>query len=263
MAVYIEQQTSRAAGWSRATAYFSAVLFVTAALSHRFNLLETPGFISVLGLVGTLAVFALLLAAIAFRRVWNHGDLGGRDVAKGVAVALFVLAPFAVSGYRAYVHPGLSDISTDTLDPPRFARAALGRGQGMNPIVPIGREEAKIQAENYPEVTGRRYDVPTERVLSSVLALVQSRGWRVYEAPRETLGNPEITIEALAKTALLAFPCDIAIRVTDEGNSTYVDMRSTSRFGRHDLGDNAARIVTVLDELDAGIAAQAGAIPVE
>jgi hypothetical protein len=263
MAAYIQQQTSRAAGWSRATAYFSAILFVTAALSHRFKLLETSGFITVLALVGALAIFALLLAAIAFRRVWNHGDLGGRDVAKGVAVALAVLAPFAVSGYRAYVHPGLSDISTDTLDPPRFARAALGRGQGMNPIVPIGREEAKTQAENYPEVTGRRYDVPAERALSTVLALVQSRGWQVYEAPRDTLGNPEITIEALATTPLLAFPSDVAIRVTDEGSSTYVDMRSASRFGRHDLGDNAARIVTFLDELDAGIATQPGTIPAE
>ena len=94
MAVYIEQQTSRAAGWSRATAFFSAVLFVTAALSHRFNLLETPGFISVLALVGTLAVLALFLAAIAFRRVWNHGDLGGRDIAKGVAVAVVVFGWF-------------------------------------------------------------------------------------------------------------------------------------------------------------------------
>ena len=35
-------------------------------------------------------------------------------------------------------------------------------------------------------------------------------------------------------------------------------MRSASRYGRHDLGDNAARIVGFLAELDAEIAAMAG-----
>ena len=263
MAVYIEQQTARAAGWSRATAYFSAVLFATAALSHRFGLLETPGFIAVLGLVAVLATVALLLAAFSFNRVWQRGDAGGTDIVKGVIVALGVLAPFAVSGYRAYVTPELRDISTDTNDPPPFARAALARRPGMNPIVPIEREAALLQLERYPEVTGRRYEVPADRALSAVRALIERRGWLIYEAPREGAEDQEVTIEALARTTLLAFPCDVAIRVTDEGTSTYVDMRSASRYGRLDLGDNAARIVAFLDELDTDMAAQAGTVPAE
>jgi len=35
-------------------------------------------------------------------------------------------------------------------------------------------------------------------------------------------------------------------------------MRSASRYGRHDLGDNAERITAFLAELDQEIAAQAG-----
>jgi hypothetical protein len=263
MTVHIEQQTARAAGWSCATAYFSAVLFGTAALSHRFDLLETPGFLAVLGLAAALAVLALLLAALSFSRVWNRGDRGGGNIAKGVIVALLVLVPFLVSGYRSYVRPELNDISTDTIDPPRFSQAALARKQGMNPIAPIDRVAANIQAERYPEATGRRYDTSADRVLNAVLALVTRRGWRIYEAPLEITSSPEVTIEAVARTLLLAFPCDVAIRVTDEGASSYVDMRSASRFGRHDLGDNAARIVAFLEELDADIAAQAGTLPAE
>lgn len=263
MTVHIEQQTARAAGWSCATACFSAVLFATAALSHRFDLLDTPGLLAVLGLVAALAVLALLLAALSFSRVWNHGDRGGGEIAKGVTVALLVLVPFLVSGYRSYVHPELSDISTDTIDLPRFSRAALARKPGMNPIVPIDRTAAGTQAKHYPEVTGRRYDVPADRVLNAVLALVARRGWRIYEAPREMASSPEVTIEAMARTLLLAFPCDVAIRVTDEGNSSYVDMRSASRFGKHDLGDNAARVAAFLAELDADVAAQAGTLPAE
>ncbi len=263
MMVYIEQQTVRAAGWSCATAYFSAVLFATAALSHRFDLLETPGFLAVLGLVAALAALALLLAALSFSQVWNHGDRGGGDIAKGVIAALLVLVPFLVSGYRGYIHPELNDISTDTIDPPRFSQAALARKQGMNPITPIDRADARIQAERYSEVTGRRYDAPADRVLSVVLAVVTRRGWQIYEAPLEITSSPEVTIEAAARTLLLAFPCDVAVRVTDEGASSYVDVRSASRFGKHDLGDNAARIIAFFEELDSDVAAQAGTIPAE
>jgi Protein of unknown function (DUF1499) len=263
MTAHIEQQTARGAGWSCGTAYFSAVLFVTAALSHRFGLLETPAFLAVLVLVAVLALFALLFAAISFGRVWHHGDRGGRNIAKGIVVSLLVLTPFAVTLYRGFVYPELNDISTDTLDPPQFARAALARGPGMNPVVPINAAAGKLRADRYPEVVGRRYEMPIDRVLSTVLALVGRRGWQIFQAPEAQLGSPEITIEALAKTRLLAFPNDVAIRLTDEETSTYVDMRSASRFGKRDFGDNAARIKAFLDELDTDMAAQVGIVPAE
>ena len=263
MAAHIEQQTARGAGWSSGTAVFSAVLFVTAALGHRFGLLETPGFIAVLALVATLALLALLFAAISFPRVWSHGDRGGRDIARGVFVALLILTPFAISAYRAYVHPELNDISTDTLDPPRFSDASRDRRAGMNPFAPITAEAARLQAERYPEVVGRRYDMPVDRVGNAVLALVERRGWHVDRKPEVELSSPEITIEAIATTVLLAFPADVAIRLTDEGASTYVDMRSASRYGKRDFGDNAARIDDFLDELDAEMAALVGVVPAE
>jgi uncharacterized protein (DUF1499 family) len=40
-------------------------------------------------------------------------------------------------------------------------------------------------------------------------------------------------------------------------------MRSASRFGRYDLGDNAARITDFLGELDQEVAGQVGAAPAE
>ena len=53
------------------------------------------------------------------------------------------------------------------------------------------------------------------------------------------------------------------IRITDEGDTCYVDMRSASRYGRHDLGDNAARITGFLTALDAAVAGAAGVTPAE
>ena len=263
MAVYLEQRTSQAAQWSRALGEFSAVLFVSAGLAHRYGLVPTPPFLSVLFIVAALAVAALALAGYAFARFWNHGDLGGRDLTVGALLALAVLAPFLVSGYRAFVHPQLNDVSTDLAAPPMLVAAVISRSPGMNKIAAFTPEQRKLQTEHYPEVTGRRYEMPLDRVAEIVEMMLRRQGWTIATSRPAFVGQSEMTIEALAHTPLLGFPVDVAVRLTDEGTSTYVDMRSSSRYGRHDLGDNAARITTFLAELDAEMATQAGAAPAE
>ena len=42
---------------------------------------------------------------------------------------------------------------------------------------------------------------------------------------------------------------DVAIRIRPLAGQTRIDIRSASRFGRHDLGTNAARIQSLADEL--------------
>ena len=64
-------------------------------------------------------------------------------------------------------------------------------------------------------------------------------------------GESEIVIEMTAYTTIFAFPVDVGVRVVDEDAAIYVDMRSVSRWGKHDLGDNAARIESFLTRLDA------------
>ncbi|MET0598862.1 MAG: DUF1499 domain-containing protein [Mesorhizobium sp.] len=263
MTVHIEQRTSRLAGWSRLTAYFAAVLLLVAGAAHRFGLLQTGDFLSVLALTAALAVLALVFASLSFRRVWTRGDLGAADIAKGTLVGLAVLAPFGLALFWGLTRPPLNDVSTDTVDPPRFVRAVGDRTFGMNPIRPIGGASARLQAEAYPEVTGRRYAAPDDRVLATVLNLIERHSWRLLSDPRGELDDPEVTVEALARTFILGFPSDVAIRVTDEGGTTYVDMRSASRYGNRDLGDNAERVAGFLGELDAEMATQAGAPPAE
>ena len=68
-----------------------------------------------------------------------------------------------------------------------------------------------------------------------------------------------MTIGALARSFVLDLPVDVAVRITADEDSTLVDMRSASRYGRHDLGDNARRIAAFLAALDAEVAGQAGA----
>jgi uncharacterized protein (DUF1499 family) len=68
----------------------------------------------------------------------------------------------------------------------------------------------------------------------------------------------DTTFEAVAYSVLLAIPYDVVIRIVDEQESTYVDMRSASRYGLHDFGENARRIATFLAALDAEASVQAG-----
>ena len=246
MVVLAERRSSRSALWAARLATFSAVLFVVAGLGHRFGLVETIGFFWVLGSVAALALAALVLAG----RLLPAMDLrrAGRPALRArSSSALLVLSPFLVSAWRVYAFPTLSDISTDVTDPPPLDAAALLRTGDMNPVAPISADNAALQADAYPDVTGRRYPLSADRVQELAAALVSSNGWTFTAPPSPPMGGSDGMIEALAKTTILAFPVDISIRVTDEGETSYVDMRSASRYGRHDLGDNAARIAGFLD----------------
>lgn len=244
--------------WARRLATFSAVLLVVSGLGHRFGLVEAIPFFWLLGLVGTLAVAALLLAGAGFFQLWIYGDRGGVSAMIATLTALVVLAPFAMSAWRVYAYPRLSDISTDTQDPPPLDAAAGLRSSDMNPVGPISAEDAALQAEGYPDLTGRRYQLSADRVQELAAQLALASGWTFEQPPTPPLDGGDSFIEALAHTTFLAFPVDVSIRITDEGDTTYVDMRSASRYGRHDLGDNARRVSDFLVALDAAVAGAAG-----
>jgi uncharacterized protein (DUF1499 family) len=68
----------------------------------------------------------------------------------------------------------------------------------------------------------------------------------------------ELLITAAATSFALELPVDVAIRVAGNEEISVIDMRSASRYGRHDLGDNADRIVRFLKELDQEVTGQTG-----
>jgi hypothetical protein len=253
MAAVVERRISRAARWSRRLASFAAVLFVLSGLGHRFGLVDTISFFWLLGIVGALAIAALGCAAWGFYRLWTRGDKGGRDSAAGALIALAVAAPFLLSAWKAMTLPSLTDISTDVVNPPQLPQAAAERAGAMNRIAPLASEDAELQLETYPGVLGRRYEVAPDLVIQAILKLAKDRGWTLRGDPQLAEGQSEITIEIVAYTFFLGFPVDVAVRVTDEDAAVYVDMRSVSRWGRHDLGDNAERIERFLADLDAAV----------
>ena len=116
-------------------------------------------------------------------------------------------------------------------------------------------EEPVAQGEEVDELT---------RVLALKSVMTQSRGElspeaqenAEAEAAREEAAAPgapptdAASFAAVAKTPLLGFEDDVVVRIRSSSEGTVVDMRSASRIGDHDLGQNARRIRRFLAALD-------------
>ena len=76
-----------------------------------------------------------------------------------------------------------------------------------------------------------------------------NRKWQIVEAirPGGRVGNGRI--EAVARGRLLNLPADITVRVRPRADGARIDVRSASRVGGRDFGDNADRIRAYLDEV--------------
>lgn len=258
MTATLQQRQSSTGEWSFRLASFAAILFLASAAGHRFGLLETVPFFWLLGLAGVIGGLGLAGGFLALVQVWEHGVTGAGRATAGIFVALCVLAPYGISLARLIEHPRLIDISTDVSDPPTLDAAAAKRSGAMNRIAAITPEAAVLQKEHYPDVTGRRYEHTVESVLETVRAMMTERNWQPRQPASPALAGGEITIEGEARSFFLGFPADVAVRIADDGAATYVDMRSTSRYALHDLGDNALRINRFLDALDQRLSGESG-----
>ncbi len=163
-----------------------------------------------------------------------------------------MLAPFVTTLYQALALPTIYDVSTDLTDPPVLFAAAGQRTDQMNPLV-NDEDSRGLQSSAYPQVTGRRYEGSPDRILTAVNTVIASNGWTMVERQGEPGEDEEILLEVVARTWLLGFTSDVVIRLADEGETTYVDMRSVSRYGIHDLGENADRITAFMAALDAEV----------
>lgn len=241
------RQNSVSARWSVRCAIFALALMAVSTLLHRFGQVQTGPFLAILAITALLAALALVLSLIGLTGLWRHGHAGGRRAAAALALSLIGLSPFAFALYKSAMLPRLADISTDLIDPPQFAAALAS---GLN---------AELQAAAYPDVTGRRYEIPGENLAAQVERQVADNGWRVIERRGGIAGSGELLLEAEATTLIAGFKDRVVVRVTDEGATSYVDMRSKSGFGNYDVGANAARIVKFLKALDVLAASGGGA----
>ncbi|WP_273757919.1 DUF1499 domain-containing protein [Bartonella sp. AU55XJBT] len=243
---------SRAAVWSPRFGGLAFFILLFSIILQRFSVLNVSDFIILIGISTCCVIISLFLAIKALHSLWVYGALGGMKALKGIVYSLITATPLMLFFGLWFTLPALYDVSTDTQRPPAFFRTI--RPNDALPVKSTLTEQATLQSSQWPEMSGRRYDGSPNRIRESVLNVLEAYDWPIV-AQREFKGEDnEIYIETRAKTFYLGFISDIIIRLTDEGDTTFVDMRSASRYLPRDLGMNAAFIINFMDALDTEIA---------
>jgi uncharacterized protein (DUF1499 family) len=246
----VEIPKSRLAVWAYRLALFALSVAILGTLIVRTDLLEIVPALATVGGALVLAAAAILVAMAALVVIWREG-FGGLGAAVG---AIFIgLALLAYPGYLAsiaYHLPALNDITTDPADPPRFEVAAQLRRPGSNPIAYPGPQAAAKQNAAYPDLETLVVSVTAQVAYKTIRAVIVKRKWLIVEERRPLPRRQEGYIEAVARTPIMGFRDDVAIRIRPVQDGTRIDVRSASRYGTLDFGANAARIVSLLDDIE-------------
>lgn len=248
----LEEPVTRAAIWSRRVAWFSIVVTLAGGLLVRSGRVEMTAALSVFGSGLLLALVALGLSVVAFAMIWLEGRRGLGLAARGFVLALAVLAWPGFLAAKSLLLPALNDVTTDIEEPPSFSRsrAALeARGGHVPGEVP--KEVRRRQREAYPQVAPLNLDVTPEEAFDAVQRAARVMGWDVVDSARPGGRIGLGRLDAVDHTFLLRFPDDITVRLRPRTEGTRVDVRSASRYGKHDFGANAARIQAFLEEVSA------------
>lgn len=244
---------SRLAAWSSRLALFALVVAALSVIIVRSGLLEIVPALATFAAALTFAGLAVLLSLLAFIVIWRQGLSGLGSAILGLFLGLLLLAYPGYLGYCASKLPAISDITTDPGNPPRFDVLARLRPRGSSAYP--GAAVARAQLAAYPDIVPLQVTAPAKLAYDVALALVTKRKWHVVDARPPAAGRREAIIEAVARTPIMGFRDDVVIRVGATGDGARVDMRSASRYGWHDFGTNAARIRSLLEEIDDAVSA--------
>ncbi len=251
------------AKWAMRIALFSAQLIVLALLLHRFTPFPTPVALNLV-LVGFAGAFlALILAIVAVVRIWQFGMPGFGHACAGAFVAIAILMWPAVLVPRAMRLPAINDVTTDAARPPTFVALARARPTDANSASYPGTSFALEQAAAYPDIKPLEVARPSGESFDITRSVVARLGWRIVSESPPSKSAQTGLIEAVDETLILGFDDDVVIRVVGDQKVSRIDVRSASRYGRHDLGRNAERVRGLLKQLHARLSLAAPAEEVD
>jgi len=245
---------SRLARWSGRLALFFAGLMLVGVGLHRLASFPTPVAINVFAVSAVGLALAALLGLLSLIGIWRKGYAGASTAFLGILLPVLFLG-WPLTFVPALLKlPRINDITTDWSSPPRFDALASQRAAGAKPTAYPGDAVAALQQAGYPDLRGITIERSTEEAFELVEEAVRKLRWKVAasEAPTPKVGRPG-TIEATDQTLLLGFPDDVVIRVSGTNQRSRIDVRSASRYGLFDFGQNATRIRRFYGEVQAQI----------
>jgi hypothetical protein len=266
---FTEDPVSRLAVWARRIALFSLAATFIAIIIVRSGALDIVPALSTLAGALVLAVVAILLALGAGVSIWREGLAGGRQAVTALLIGFALIAYPLYLGVKARNLPAIYDITTDPIDPPQFDAIARLRPRDANPVTYAGLYAAEQQHNAYSDIEPDDTNSSPQEAYDAAMKVITKRKWRVVDArpPQGSLPAPaprgaaaqvstarDGIIEAVARTPILGFRDDVVVRIRATADGARIDVRSASRYGRHDLGSNAARVRNLIDDIDTVLA---------
>ena len=254
-----------APAWARALltaalvlAIAPAVVILVGALGTKFGLWDWKlgfGAVMVRGPFGVGWAPALAMLAIAVSLIGVIVSIWVGSWKRSLAALLISLATmgaFIVMGGQAREAPPIHDVATNWNEPLMFSDAVMrDRGPEANPVVanPVlaadhpafgGKRVAEVNEQTCPAARPVLLKTSAEDAYARAKAALASEGLKVVTDDPAT-GR----LEAVATSFWYGFKDDLVARVAPEGSGARVDMRSVSRVGMSDLGQNCKRIAAV------------------
>jgi hypothetical protein len=219
-------------------AIVAAVVFLSSGPGTRLGWFGYGIGLRLFALTLPIASLALLLALIAVARAKHFTPMS--ILAVGISAVLVIVTGWhiAVALRTAPIH----DITTDSNDPPSLVAAVALRGPHTNPVVYGGSKIAEWQKRFYPDIAAVVLPdvIPADAFVRAMRA-ASSEGLTIIATE-----PAEGRIEATATTGWFGFKDDVVIRVRPDGHGSRIDIRSVSRVGRGDAGENARRVRALL-----------------
>jgi hypothetical protein len=241
---------SRLAWLSRWVGALGVCVAIVAIIGFRTGLMVPDNAMAVMLASGVIGTAAIVLAAAGFAPIWEHGALGTGNVIVALIWGLVAVLPAGLLYWALNTYPALTDVSTDTADPPLYKHAPFLRAPNMNKAMWPTEDQLAVQREAYPDLLTRRYSLGSATIFRLSKKIAGASGWKIDdEVPAKEDGDMG-RIEAVARGLISGSDADIVVRIYAEGSGTRIDLRSSSRRGKFDFGENANRIRDFLAELD-------------
>src|SRR4029078_4896599 len=109
---------------------------------------------------------------------------------------------------------------------------------------------AELQKAAYPNVQPIVLPVTPEVAYEAAMLVMSKRKLRPVDARPPQAGRRDGRIEVVFRTPVMGFRDDVVIRVRPDREGSRIDLRSPSRYGRHDFGTNAARVLSLSEDIE-------------
>lgn len=208
----------------------------------KYNITGLAGSFGVLGIGALLAIVSIILVGVQFFFYRPSIQLISTIVSTAFAcIALSIPLGLVIKAKQV---PPIHDITTDVVNVPMFDVLLSQREGALNPAS-YDHSIAPLQQQAYPDIATRLYKHNKQTLVEAIKTSLE-----ILDLNFINYDENKGLIEATHQSNWFGFVDDVAIRLEESEMSVKVDIRSKSRVGRSDLGQNAQRIRSIFDQLD-------------